>query len=301
MRDILSDLVTQSALRDKNFLVLSGDHGYALFDQIKLKAPAQFLNCGVIEQGMVGIAAGLAKEGFRPFVYGLAAFIPVRVLEQIKLDICYQNLPVILLGDGAGLVYSTLGSSHQCAEDVAALMPLPNIRIYSPGDLYETMACYKEAFESGAPSYIRIGKSDRPEVHVGQPSSTDCVFTHKVPDKNICFVSTSSMISVAHQFAKEFDYPHISIMRLKPIDSELRKILSMYQKVFVFDEHSVSGGLCTILSSLFFNTGLAAPLFYSFQLKNQFSQHCGSYQYALSEHEMSDEQLKKRISDILAK
>ncbi|MDE2314713.1 MAG: transketolase, partial [Elusimicrobia bacterium] len=165
MRDILSSLITKSAAEDPRFLMLSGDHGYALFDEIRRARPGQFLNVGVAEQAMVGVAAGLARVGFRPAVYGLASFVPIRVLEQIKIDVCFSNLPVLFLGDGAGLVYSTLGASHQCGEDIACLRPLPGMRIYSPCDGEELRACYAEALGRAGPSYLRIGKSDRPSVH----------------------------------------------------------------------------------------------------------------------------------------
>ena len=104
MRDSFSDALVAAAVKDPQVLLLTGDHGYALFDPFRKACPKQYINCGVAEQNMVGVAAGLAKAGFRPVVYGLAAFVPIRVLEQIKIDICYENLGVILIGDGAGLV-----------------------------------------------------------------------------------------------------------------------------------------------------------------------------------------------------
>ncbi|HEX6987731.1 MAG TPA: hypothetical protein VF170_20290, partial [Planctomycetaceae bacterium] len=110
MRDTLSRALVAAAKRDPRVLVLTGDHGYALFDAFRAECGGQYVNAGVAEQGMVGIAAGLAKAGFRPIVYGLSAFIPVRVYEQIKLDVCYESLPVCFLGDGAGVVYSALGT-----------------------------------------------------------------------------------------------------------------------------------------------------------------------------------------------
>ena len=120
--------------QDPRVLLLTGDHGYALFDEFRQVCPDQYLNAGVAEQNMVGVAAGLAKGGFRPIVYGLSAFVPVRVLEQIKMDVCYESLPVVFIGDGAGVVYSSLGTSHQSTEDVAALRGLPNLSILSPAD-----------------------------------------------------------------------------------------------------------------------------------------------------------------------
>ena len=107
MRNAFPRALVEAARRDPRVLLLTGDHGYALFDEFRRECPGQYLNAGVAEQNMVGVAAGLAKGGFRPVVYGLSAFVPVRVLEQIKLDVCYEELPVVFIGDGAGVVYSS--------------------------------------------------------------------------------------------------------------------------------------------------------------------------------------------------
>ena len=104
MRATFSKELVRLAKADPNVLLLTGDHGYGLFDDFRMECSAQYINAGIAEQNMVGMAAGLARTGFRPFVYGLSAFITVRVVEQIKLDIAHDRLPVILIGDGAGFV-----------------------------------------------------------------------------------------------------------------------------------------------------------------------------------------------------
>ncbi len=153
MRNAFSDAIVAAALADPKVLLLTGDHGYALFDPFRKARPDQYINCGIAEQNMVGVAAGLAKAGFKPIVYGLAAFVPVRVLEQIKLDVCYENLPVILIGDGAGLVYSHLGSSHQSTEDIACTRAIPALTVLSPADRFEMTATMQLALQLNAPVY----------------------------------------------------------------------------------------------------------------------------------------------------
>src|SRR5436309_2899894 len=140
MRNAFASALIQAAQTDPRVLLLTGDHGYALFDEFRRVCPDQYLNAGVAEQNMVGVAAGLAKGGLRPVVYGLSAFVPIRVLEQIKLDVCYESLPVVFIGDGAGVVYGTLGTSHQSTEDIAALRALPHLGILSPADDFEMTA-----------------------------------------------------------------------------------------------------------------------------------------------------------------
>jgi transketolase len=300
MRDLLSNLLTQYAQKDPRAIVLSGDHGYALFDQIRKTREHQFLNVGVMEQGMVGLAAGLAKTGLRPIVYGLSSFVPIRVLEQIKLDVCYSKLPVIFLGDGAGLVYSTLGSSHQCGEDLAALRPMPNIKIFSPADKFELEACFNEAIATNGPSYIRLGKSDRPPVHSTALLSTEPVYTRSNSGgkAKTCFVASGSMSSVSLEAARKLGAAHVSVPRIKPFPKNLASQLADFNKVVVIEEHSRYGGLCSALLDAACENGERLPKITSLSLKDQFAEKCGSYQYALSEHDLSDEQLFLRLAEL---
>lgn len=296
MRDMLSKLLCDSAHNNPNMIVLSGDHGYALFDRIRSDHPKQFINVGVAEQGMVGYAAGLAKVGFFPIVYGLASFVPIRVLEQIKLDLCLTSVPTIILGDGAGVVYSTLGASHQCAEDVACLRPLPNIRIYSPCDSAELKVCFAEGLSYAGPSYIRIGKSDRPEVHKDVLKNTDPRFTFTSSKTGVCLVATGSMTYIADVIARKHGFSSITVPRLKPFDAVLSQLMEGFDKVFVIEEHSRYGGLGSCVAELLCETmGPATPQLRVLSLKDKFARHCGGYQYALSEHNLADEQVEEEV------
>jgi transketolase len=296
MRDALSDLIVAAAKEDERFVVLSGDHGYALFDAIRAERPQQFVNVGVAEQNMVGIAAGLARVGFRPCIYGLAAFLPMRVLEQIKLDLCHAKLPVIMLGDGAGLVYSTLGVSHQCGEDIACLRPLPNISIYSPCDATELAACWREARQADEPCYLRLGKADRPTVHPAPIAGTAPVFTHRPVSlrTHVTIVATGSMVSPCSEFAAQTGVACISVPRIKPFPGELLEMVPPRSRVVVVEEHARAGGLW---ASIVEHAALAAASekrpsrIDSFALKPTFTKTAGSWQQSLSEHGLDDKQL----------
>src|SRR5438067_9660316 len=195
MRNAFSSMLVQAARRDPRVVLLTGDHGYALFDDFRRTCPGQYLNAGVAEQNMVGVAAGLAKGGLRPVVYGLSAFVPVRVLEQIKLDVCYECLPVCFVGDGAGVVYSTLGTSHQSTEDMAALRALPHLGILSPADSAEMTACMRLAMLTAGPVYLRMGKADLGRVHAAE---IDLSWVRLLPvrpgDGPIAWVATGSLL-----------------------------------------------------------------------------------------------------------
>jgi transketolase len=289
MKTYLSRLLTQAAKDDPKVIVLSADHGYQLFDEIRRECPKQFINCGIIEQAMIGIAAGLARVGYRPIVYGLASFVPMRCLEQIKLDICYSNLPVVILGDGAGLVYSTLGASHHCGEDLAALRAMPNLKIYSPPDKIDLEICLKEALSIKKPTYLRIGRTDLPSLG---PDSINLEF-------DLCVVSSGSMVYRTTKIAKSLKIQSFSPYRIKPLHSYLIDDLCGFKTVVVIEEHSKHGGLYSAIVEEIAPRKGHRPRVVPICLKDQFADKCGSWQYALSEHEMDDASLERRVREIL--
>jgi transketolase len=304
MRDVLSRLLVEAAASDERFLVLSGDHGYALFDPLRAAYSDRFVNVGVAEQNMIGMAAGLAKVGYRPCVYGLAAFVPMRVLEQIKLDLCHAHLPVILLGDGAGLVYSTLGVSHQCGEDIACLRPLPGITIYSPCDEFELAACWQEARGMDHPSYIRLGKADRPRVHAGPLTGTEPVWTNAVAAGKPAplIVATGSMASPATAYARERGVACLSVPRIKPLPQAIVAAVQASSRAIVAEEHVAAGGLFGAVAEALVaggKAGAGVPV-HHLGLESRFTETAGSYENALSEHDLNSASLSRRLADWLA-
>ena len=155
---------------------------------------------------MVGVAAGLSRSGFKPFVYALSCFVPVRVLEQIKIDVCHDKLAVIFIGDGAGFVYSHLGTSHQSTEDIAVIRSIPNINILSPADRFEMISCVNLAYSLEESVYLRMGKSDVGDIHQDTPQlKLGDLLPIKVNKSNIHFIATGSMVKTAVTLAEEFE------------------------------------------------------------------------------------------------
>jgi len=301
MRETFSKSLVAAAEKNPNLYLLTGDHGYALFDGLRKSNPARFINAGVAEQNMVGVAAGLAKLGFLPVIYGLSAFVPVRVLEQIKIDFCYENLPCVLIGDGAGVVYSHLGTSHQSTEDIACLRAVPNIRILSPADKFEMEACFQLALEAQAPVYLRIGKSDLGDVHTSRPEITwGQPLTLKQGRGDIAFVATGSMVVQALRLAEKIylDASVISIPCIKPLDAKaIMEVLGTKKTVFVLEEHSVYGGLGSAIAEI--SAAAAGPRIIRFGVKDRFSDLCGTYQYLMKEHELDFESLAGEVNAAL--
>src|SRR5262245_53489292 len=169
MRNAFAKEITAIARQDPRVVLLSGDIGNRLFDDYKANCGARFLNCGVAEANMIGMAAGMAACGLRPVTYTITPFTTTRCLEQIRVDLCYQNLPVVVVGVGAGLSYASLGATHHSCEDIALLRSLPNMTVVCPGDAWEVRAALRKAINHDGPVYLRLGKKGEPLVHDEMP------------------------------------------------------------------------------------------------------------------------------------
>jgi transketolase len=302
MRNAFSSALVEAARRDGRVLLLTGDHGYALFDELRRACPEQYLNAGVAEQNMVGVAAGLAKGGFRPVVYGLSAFVPVRVLEQIKMDVCYEELPVVFVGDGAGVVYSALGTSHQSTEDVAALRAIPHLRILSPADDREMRACMRLALGCDGPVYLRMGKTDLGSVHVDVPEVEWGRMLPLRPGSGpLVWLATGSMVTTA--LAASSAWPGSAVWSapsLKPLDADhVVAACAPHEVVVVLEEHSQHGGLSSAVAEA---TAAHGPRWVCpVGVRDRFSRFCGSYAYLMREHGLDVESVRQRVQQFLAR
>jgi transketolase len=300
MRNAFSDALVAAALADPKVLLLTGDHGYALFDAFRKARPEQYINCGIAEQNMVGVAAGLAKAGYKPIVYGLAAFIPVRVLEQIKIDVCYENLPVILIGDGAGLVYSHLGTSHQSTEDIACTRAIPSLTVLSPADRFEMTATMQLALQLASPVYLRVGKSDRGDVYPGPVSlKAGELLQVRKGTQRIALLATGSMVRTALELADQgLDAEVWSVPCIKPLSrQQLAEITSRVDCIVTLEEHSVMGGLGACVAE---EVTAQRPLpVCRIGIEDRFSAYCGTWYYLLQEHRLDIGSVKQRIDAFL--
>jgi transketolase len=301
MRNAFSAALVRAARKDPRVLLLTGDHGYALFDEIRRVCPDRYLNAGVAEQNMVGVAAGLAKGGFRPVVYGLSAFVPVRVLEQIKIDVCYESLPVVFIGDGAGVVYSHLGTSHQSTEDVAALRGVPCLSILSPADAAEMTAAMDLAFAADGPVYVRMGKADLGNVHAGPPPlAWGQLLPVRPGNGRLAWIATGSMVQTALAAAQHYpNSPVWSAPCIKPIDQDtIASICKRHEVVVVLEEHSIHGGLGSLVAEI---ASSSAPTYVCrIGIQDRFSQYCGSWAYLMKEHRLDLPNVLAQVQRFLA-
>ena len=204
---------------------------------------------------MIGMAAGMALEGFNVIVYNIVPFILYRCYEQVRNDICYQRLPVTLIGIGSGISYAPAGMTHYSPEDLTIAWSLPNLYVYSPCDPRETDACVRHAIKSHVPSYIRIAKNNEPVMNFSETIDvTEPQVISEGSDVVILFHgSIANEVKKAKQILeKEGIFPKfISLPQVQPLPhKELKREIEGYHKVVTVEEHYLKGGLATRISEM---------------------------------------------------
>lgn len=249
MRNAFADELLKVAERDERVVFLSGDIGNRLFDKFKAKFPDRFYNCGVAEQNMMGMAAGLAMCGLRPICYTITPFTTTRCLEQIRVDVCYHGVPVIIAGVGAGLCYAELGATHHACEDIAFLRMLPTMTVICPGDPVEARCALDAAVQHPGPVYLRMGKKGEPVVHAERPAFTigKAITMSRGTDVALLVTGTPlpTVVAAAELLRAQGISPEVvSFHTVKPLDETL--LTDAFQKfavVATIEEHSIMGGL----------------------------------------------------------
>lgn len=249
MRNALAAEITALAAEDERVVLLSGDIGNRLFDKYKERFPQRFLNCGVAEANMMSLAAGMALSGLRPVTYTIAPFITTRCLEQIRVDVCYHHVPVVIVGTGGGLSYASLGATHHSCEDVALLRALPGMSVVCPGDAAEVRLALRAALKANGPVYLRIGKKGEPPVHAAEPEFILGKGIVLRPGREVCLLSTGTLLPEAVRAADALEARGVSTQvvsfhTVKPLDQELLEdAFARFAVVATIEEHSVLGGL----------------------------------------------------------
>jgi transketolase len=197
---------------------------------------------------MTGVASGLAASGLQPITYTITPFNTVRCLEQIRLDICYPNLPVIVVGTGSGLSYAGLGATHHSMEDIAILRTLPNMHIVCPADPVEVRLAVKDALRLKRPTYIRLGKKGEPIIHLSDPNFEIGRGIVMREGSDVAILGVGNMLAVALQTADQLQQKGlstkvISLHTVKPLDEALlSQLFSEHKLVVVLEEHGLIGG-----------------------------------------------------------
>ena len=241
--------LTKAAETDERVVLLAGDIGYRLFDDFESRFSGRYLNVGIAEANMASMAAGLAMSGLRPFIYTIAPFVTYRCMEQIRVDICYHENPVTIVGVGAGYTYGGLGSTHQAMEDIAMLRALPNMKVVCPGDPMEVEAAVPACLENPGPIYLRIGRQGEPVVHPAPPPFEIGKGITVSGGDDVSLICTGNLLPEVVKASKLLTAEGIktrvvSMHTVKPLDEDLvAKCLVETKHVFTVEEHSIIGGL----------------------------------------------------------
>ena len=248
MRNAFAAELCGLAAHDERIALISSDIGNNLFNEFRERFPSRFMNCGIAEAAMTGIAAGMALCGLKPVTYTIASFNPGRCVEQIRLDICLHNLPVVIVGVGAGLSYASLGPTPHALEDIAWLRAIPGMTILCPADAVETRCALRAALAHDGPVYLRLGKKNEPAVHAGEP---DFEIGRNIPlrgGEDACILAVGTVTPIALDAARLLEERSIScavtgIHTVKPLDTDsLRSVFARYPVVMVMEEHGPVGG-----------------------------------------------------------
>lgn len=306
MRNAFAETITSLAATNEKIVLLSGDIGNRLFDNFKKNYPNRFYNCGVAEANMTSIAAGLALSGLKPITYTIAAFNTIRCLEQIKLDVCYHNAPVIIIGTGAGLSYGSLGGSHHSCEDISFLKSIPNMTVVCPCDSLEVKKIIQEALNLNSPVYIRLGKKGEQLIHKEIPNIKIGKGDVISKGKDICLISTGNILVESIKTAEILAQNNISTQivnmhTVKPIDIDLlNDIFKQFSLIATIEEHSLIGGLGSTIAEWMIDNNIFKRLV-RFGTKDQFYHKIGSQKYLRDFNSLNSEQISKTLLDIIKK
>lgn len=244
MRNAFASELTKLAGEDPRVVMLSGDIGNRLFDKFKEQHPKRFFNCGVAEANMMSVGAGMAACGLRPIAYTITPFITTRVMEQIRVDVCYHNVPVVIVGVGGGLSYASLGGTHHSCEDIGMLRLLPHMTVICPGDPVEVRLALRAALRLDGPVYMRLGKKGEPVIHRTAPEFTIGKGIVIREGRDVCLLSTGNMLPEAVTAADQLSAQLVSFHTVKPLDEVLlADAFAKFKLVATVEEHSVLGGL----------------------------------------------------------
>lgn len=309
MRNSFANAFYELAKNDKRiYLVVADITAAAGVASFQKESPERFLNVGVAEQMMIGMCAGLALRGNIPFAYTIATFTIYRPFEQVRVDCCYQNLPVKLVGVGGGVNYSTLGGTHHAQEDVALMSAIPNMTVLAPCDPAEAALITKASVEKvPGPVYLRLGKAGEPDLTSKAPDAFQFGKIRFIkPGKDVCILSYGPITKMACDVAARIEAGTgqsaavVSVHSLKPLDVEgVAGVMARYPVVIVIEEHAPYGGLGPRVKEIAWDTGARCAL-RTFALKDAFIHVYGTHSDLLKAHGLDADLIFNELSPLLA-
>jgi transketolase len=285
MRTAFIETLLEIAKDDPRIVLMVGDLGFGVVVPFMEQLPSQFVNAGVAEQNMTGMAAGMALSGKIVFTYSIANFPVLRPLEQIRNDVCYHNANVRIVPVGGGMAYGSLGPSHHATEDIAIMRALPNMLVVAPGDPVEARLATKALIEYQGPAYLRLGRAGEPLVHHSPPKFEFGKAIRVREGKDVTLISTGGILPEvvdAAQLLSEngIESRILSMHTVKPLDEDA--VLAAAQEtsaIFTVEEHSIIGGLGGAVAEVLVESGAYVPTFKRLGLRSGFSSEVGTQEY----------------------
>ena len=284
MRDTFVRTLSGITATRPEILLITADLGFGVLNDFIARFPKQFLNAGIAEQNMTGLATGLALEGHIVFTYSLGSFPTVRCLEQIRNDVCYHEASVKIVTVGGGMSYGPVGASHHATEDLAIMRALPNMVVVSPGDHWEAEEATRALIDLPGPAYLRLDKSAAPATHL--PGEEFQIGKIRVVRQgwDVTLAATGGIlgetITAADLLVREgVTCRVLSVHTLKPLDEAALAAASRETGgIVTVEEHSLAGGLGGAAAEALLDAGAAPGFFLRFGLKT-FSSVVGSQTY----------------------
>ncbi|MDP3936874.1 MAG: transketolase C-terminal domain-containing protein [Deltaproteobacteria bacterium] len=293
MRNTFAETIYEAAKHDPRLCVVVADISPAgSMEKLRRDYPARFVNTGVAEQVMIGMCAGMAMRGLRPFAYSIATFSLFRPYEFIRDDLCYQELPVTVVGVGAGVAYSTLGGTHQAVEDVAVASSLPNMRVIAPCDPQETRAATQWcASQNDGPVYLRLGKAGEPVISADAQAFEFGKIRMLREGSDACVLGYGPILKLGMDAAEALDGEMsvgvASVHTLKPLDAQgIARVLARYPRVVVIEEMVPRGGLGDAVKAIAWESDATCSL-RCLSLRDAFVHLHGSHADVLGAHGLS--------------
>lgn len=304
IRKTCLNMVYELAKRDDRIVFIGSDLGPGLLDEMKHEIPGRWFMEGVSEQNIIGMAAGLAMEGYIPYVNTIATFITRRCFEQVALDLCLHNLPVRLIGNGGGVVYAPLGPTHLAIEDMAIMRALPNMTVVAPTDADEMQRLMETTPDYPGPIYIRLGKGGDPIVSRDEDGFEIGKAILLRPPGEVLIAATGVMVdramTAAHMLAPEgVDCGVLNLHTLKPLDAgTLLGLASKVRLVVTVEEHTLVGGLgAAVTEALSDGLGDSMPTIRRLGIPDVFAEEYGTQDSLLESYGLQAPQIAATIRE----
>ncbi len=305
MRKTFVNTLTELAHQDDKIMLVIGDTGFSVFEPFETEFKERFVNVGIAEQNFVAFSAGLAAMGMNVFAYNVVSFMVLRAMEQIMIDVCYQENPVKMVGVGGGFAYGVAGPTHHSLQDIAMMRTLPGMTIVCPGDPIEMKYTMLEAVRMKTPIYIRIGRNVDPLVH--QADSVDFKIGKAIrmrDGKDGVLFATGTMLKDAVDACKKLEEKSFrialySMHTIKPLDKEvINKYASKGIPIFTVEEHSIVGGLGSAVAEVIAENKFQVP-FRRFGVPDVFAPVTGTREYLNALFKMDADAMVNGIMETL--